>query len=158
MAWLQRLIETLAIYSASDMTSPSPKPKIDFDEITIRWLIDHLPTKKWVVFFGILVAIFIGGATVGQTTFVRELLGKKLEGNTGLSCLELNGRLDELLRAHNLRWKQLNDEIIEQTKKGSDKEGSFVNFSAIQTLQKQLEKEDEVYENDVRTLKTLATR
>ncbi|SRR6266436_25050 len=158
MAWLQRLIETLAIYSTDDMTSPSPSPKIDFDEITIRWLIDHLPTKKWVVLFGILVAIFFAGATVGQTTFVREILGKKLEGNTGLSSQELNGKLDELLRAHNLRRKQLNDEIIEQTKKGSDKEGSVVNSSAIQTLQKQLEKEDEAYENDVRAFKTLGTR
>jgi hypothetical protein len=49
------------------------------DRITLEWLFRHVPVSYWVTLGAIIVGAFTLGVTLGQTTFVKELLGKKDE-------------------------------------------------------------------------------
>jgi hypothetical protein len=94
----------------------SPPVLVDFDKITIRWLIDHLPTSKWVALVAILIGSFLLGATMGQTTFIRELLGKSVDSQTApkLTSEEFKNRIDQLTQGHNSRRQKLIEAIIDQ--------------------------------------------
>lgn len=60
-----------------------PAKEIELPEkITAAWLYKHAPVHFWFSAFGIIIASFLAGATVGQTTFIQELLGKKQTQNS----------------------------------------------------------------------------
>jgi len=46
------------------------------DEITVEWLLKHLPPKLWFALASLLLAAFGAGVTLAQTTFIRELFHK----------------------------------------------------------------------------------
>ncbi|MBM3888485.1 MAG: hypothetical protein FJ388_05090 [Verrucomicrobia bacterium] len=46
------------------------------EEITVEWLLKHLPLKLWLSLASLLLAAFAAGVSLGQTTFIRELFGK----------------------------------------------------------------------------------
>ena len=45
-------------------------------EITVEWLFKHVPPKIWWALLSMLAVVFGAGATLGRTTFVRELFHK----------------------------------------------------------------------------------
>jgi len=46
------------------------------EKVTLVWLFRHVPVSLWMQFSGLVVAVFLAGVTVGQTSFVQELIGK----------------------------------------------------------------------------------
>jgi hypothetical protein len=162
MAWLRRLQENLSIYAPTPALARQTQSKVDFDEITVRWLIDHLPTKKWVILFGILVAIFLGGTTVGQTTFVRELLGKKPETaqvTPKLTSQEFKDKVDQLIQGHNTRREDLTKAIIDQQRGAAlSTTGYSERQKAIAELHKDMENEDTTFQSDLKALQSLTSQ
>ena len=56
------------------------KPEMPPDEkITIDWLMKHVPFRLWASFAGLLLGAFGAGVTVGQFSFVRELISRTEE-------------------------------------------------------------------------------
>jgi len=46
------------------------------DKITLAWLFCHAPIKMWCILGSIMIAAFLFGIRVGQTSFIKELFGK----------------------------------------------------------------------------------
>jgi Carboxypeptidase regulatory-like domain len=62
----------------TSLEKSTPKTEVQLpDKLTAAWLWHHAPMHFWFWGVGIIVASFLAGATLGQTTFVQELLGKK---------------------------------------------------------------------------------
>jgi hypothetical protein len=59
--------------------TPIGNPLMPPDKVTLYWLVHHVPLTLWFWLIGIIIGTFTVGVTVGQTTFVKELLGKKIE-------------------------------------------------------------------------------
>lgn len=73
------------------------------DKVTRAWLREHVPMSFWLWLAGVLMAAFLLGATVGQTTLVRELISKKSDGSTSqpaISSDDIKNKVDELTQAH----------------------------------------------------------
>jgi hypothetical protein len=50
---------------------------LPLEKITVAWLFQNVPVGMWFGFGALLLAVFGAGVTVGNTTFVRELLGRQ---------------------------------------------------------------------------------
>jgi len=64
-------IETGKIARESDLFNKAEVPT----KITLSWLSKHLSIGQWVAIITFITGVFIAGIKVGNTTFVRELLG-----------------------------------------------------------------------------------
>ena len=71
------------ITSANTSTSIEnlQNPLVLPDKVTLGWLVHHVPLTFWFWLVGIVIVTFTIGVTVGQTTFIKELLGKKTEAS-----------------------------------------------------------------------------
>jgi hypothetical protein len=49
------------------------------EKITLDWLIKHVPFRHWVIFASVVAFAFSTGVTVGQLSFVRELVSRTEE-------------------------------------------------------------------------------
>ena len=63
----------------SDVAAPVALPRTVAalelpDRVTLAWLWQHVPASLWVGFLGLLLAVFIFGATVGQIEWVQKLV------------------------------------------------------------------------------------
>jgi hypothetical protein len=63
------------------------------DKITLAWLWNYMPFHWWLALWGALVAAFVFGVTIGNTTFIRELLNRqaaatRITGGADLTILD----------------------------------------------------------------------
>lgn len=75
-------VDATEVRSTNTNTSTNTQqnnPLVLPEKVTMVWLVHHVPIAFWLWLAGIIIAIFIVGATVGQTTFIKEILGKKTE-------------------------------------------------------------------------------
>jgi hypothetical protein len=140
--------------SATGLTLP--------DKVTISWLYHHIPVPIWVTLASLIIAVFIAGVTSGQTTFVRELLGKATPATTPeqpkLSSEELKTRVDQLVQGHNESIKNLYTTIAnEETEAGRKYYTSEQqpHIDAAKRLKETLRQENERFEQQLRALKEL---
>src|SRR5207245_11064537 len=56
------------------------------EKVTLAWLWQNVPAKFWLSLLGSFVVALSFGVTVGQTTFVQELIGR-LQRSTNSSSL-----------------------------------------------------------------------
>lgn len=86
-----------------------------FEKITLLWLVHHVPLKLWISAFGIVAFVFLAGVQVGQTGFVRELLGKPtLPQATPIEPAVLQGRIDRLTEGYNKNVAQITAQILSE--------------------------------------------
>lgn len=87
------------------------------DKVTLSWLFRHVPCKFWWWLLGLFVVVFILGIRIGQTTFIREIMGYSISGGSvngqsKLSAQEQYAKLSEsgkqlLLEAFNAQTVDL---------------------------------------------------
>jgi hypothetical protein len=152
--------------TASVPSAQSPASATGFtfpDKVTISWLYHHIPVPIWVTLAGLITAAFIGGVTSGQTTFVRELLGKATPAMTTperpkLSSEELKTRVDQLVHGHNESIKNLYTAIANEEKEAGQKyytSEQQPHIDAAKRLKETLRQENERFEQQLRALKEL---
>lgn len=133
------------------------------DKVTVSWLYHYVPVPIWVTLAGLITAAFIGGVTLGQTTFVRELLGKATPAVTvpeqpKLSSEELKARVDQLVQGHNESIKNLYTAIANEEKEAGQKYFSSEqqpHIDAAKRLKETLRQENERFEQQLKALKEL---
>jgi hypothetical protein len=85
----------------------------EFEKITLLWLVHHVPLKLWISAFGIVAVVFLAGVQVGQTGFLRELLGKpSLPQATPIEPAVLQDRIDRLTEGYNKNVAQITAQIL----------------------------------------------
>ncbi|MCX6356231.1 MAG: hypothetical protein NTZ78_15225 [Candidatus Aureabacteria bacterium] len=98
LEWLSKIPEK--IQSPSRKEGSHNNELILPDKVTLSWLFRHVPCKFWWGLMGLFVAVFILGIKVGQTTFIREIMGYPISGGgingqSRLSAQEQYAKLSE---------------------------------------------------------------
>lgn len=44
------------------------------EKVTVKWLINNVPVQVWIALVSLLLTAFMLGISVGQTTFVQEII------------------------------------------------------------------------------------
>ena len=127
------------------------------DKVTLAWLYRRVPVKIWGTLAGFIVAAFLGGVSLGQTTFIRELLGKH-EPPPKISSEELKNKVDQLIQGHNESIKSLYEAIAYEEKEAGKvfyitEQGPHVD--AANRLKATLKQENETFEQQLKALKEL---
>lgn len=72
---LKTIKERLELFPKADPKSGSERDPVQYpDKVTVRWLINNVPVSVWLYLISILITVFVLGVTVGQTTFVKEIV------------------------------------------------------------------------------------
>jgi len=127
------------------------------EKVTIRWLYGHIPINAWASLFTLLVASFVGGVYVGQTTVARELIG--YSPPVQISSETLQERIDELTRGHNAHVAKLTEAIAQEETSAGRYAYSMdrdPHVEAAERLRQDLRNENEAFFMALRNLKALA--
>lgn len=84
---------------------------IEFEKVTLLWLVRHLPLKLWVSAISIICLIFFAGIQIGQLSLVQEYLGKNSQENF-LEPAILKDRIDHLTEGYNKNVQQITAQIL----------------------------------------------
>lgn len=88
--------------------------QLNLPHITLKWLFQNVPVRFWVSSVSILIGVFGTGAMVGQTSFVRELIGKSQPQSILLSAENVSERIDKLTEGYNSNVAQLTAAIVKE--------------------------------------------
>jgi len=129
------------------------------DKVTFSWLYHHVPVRLAGVFASIVIASFFGGVSLGQTTFVRELLGKEQRSfQPSISSADLGNRVDQLIQGHNESIKNLYSAIANEEREAGRQYFSSEQQPHIEAgdrLKATLKKENETFEQQLKALREL---
>src|SRR5437588_5973614 len=79
---LQGILESIDLMNEHEEELDKTQPKeeesqmMDFERKPLKWWFENLPARLWLSGASFVIAAFIGGVYAGQTTLVRELIGK----------------------------------------------------------------------------------
>jgi|ERR1043165_36288 hypothetical protein len=127
------------------------------EKVTFPWLYHNVTMQVWGTLAGFVVAAFVGGVSLGQTTFIQELLGKQ-PPPPRISSEELKNKVDQLIQGHNESIKSLYEAIANE-----EKEAGKVYFVTEQAphvdsanrLKATLKQENETFERQLKALRDL---
>lgn len=128
------------------------------DKITLLWLARNVPHTGWLWFLGLLLAAVVLGAKLGQTTTVRELLGRTDRSSPSFPEGELKQRVDDLIDGHNANAARITSAIVDEERStgamtfDSDRRP---HVEAAQRLRDLLKDEDERFQASLAALKAL---
>ena len=131
------------------------------DKVTLTWLMQHVPVSFWLWLGGILITTIIIGVTLGQTSFAKELLGKRgSETSTPatLTSEELKDRINRLIEGNNNSTRLIYEAIVEEEKKAGTSVYSSEQEPHIQAadrLRITLKQENQTFQAKVNALKSL---
>ncbi len=78
LAELRFLVDQFDRYGApaerASVTQPSPRPLASPEKVTVRWLIDNVSIRGWVIAGGVAIALLSAGYTAGQYDILRRVI------------------------------------------------------------------------------------
>jgi hypothetical protein len=92
---------------------PVARASMEFEKVTLLWLVRHVPVRFWVSAVGAILLVFAAGAQIGQLAWVRELIGKPTTPQAPL--LEpsvVQQRIDQLTEGYNATVRQVTAQIL----------------------------------------------
>ncbi|HEV2199700.1 MAG TPA: hypothetical protein VGR73_07755 [Bryobacteraceae bacterium] len=135
-----------AANSAEPLTAP--------EKVTIRWLIDHVGWGAWTVLGTIVLGAFLGGVSLGQVAWVRELFHAPQSPEPSAGARQpLDVQMDALNKGHNERVLQLQKGIIEEESGAGSSFDSSAHRAAAVRLREDLKAENEAFERELTRLK-----
>ncbi len=153
------------------MSSPQPDYKYRYsftgkrlpEKVTLAWLYKNIPVSAWLSLAASLVVAFGFGATVGSTTFVRELLGKspftaKSAAASQMSSDELKQRIDQLIQGHNVNVNSITKSIAEEEQaagKSFYSTDSQPHMDSAKRLKEALKSENDAFEQQLKIIREL---
>lgn len=109
----------------STMSKEKKRTSTISEPVTMAWLYRNVPMTLWSILWTIIFSAFILGVTVGQTTFVKEIVGVTLDPEippitNDPQRKEIDLLITQLTRAHNENVAILQSEIIKEEKQAAN--------------------------------------
>lgn len=120
---LNRLIEHQKLKENNDLNNPNLSDKKNItdqpinypDKVTLSWLYKNVPFKFYITLIVIIFAAFTFGITVGQVTFIKQLLNINSSNQT-IETNVINEQILSITKTHNENIKKINESIISEEK------------------------------------------
>ncbi len=130
----------------------------DPERVSASWLWHQVPMKLWLILGGIILGAFSFGVTVGQTTFVRELVGINVTTVSREVASQIQSQIEELTDAHIRMVTRLEAEIKDYEKKAAESTISYIrerSSKAAEKLRADLREANGNYRRNIEKLKSL---